>query len=105
MIFSSVLAVLLSSLYTAGTGGFVLVLAQWTTSVFNLGWSPEELSGTVRTALSISWFALVVPVFMAVLFRSVLLSVLSQFFFNGNWVESTRAANKKLAAQYRVRTP
>ena len=105
IIFSCVLAVLLSGLYAAGTGGFVLELVQFTTSSLGFNWSPEQLSGTARTALGIAWFALVVPVFMAVLFRSFLVSAIWQVFRHGSWVESTREANKKLADQYRVHRP
>ena len=97
--------VLLSGLYAAGAGGFVLELVRLTTSTLGLGWSPEEFSGTVRTALGISWFALAVPVCMALQFQSFLVSVIWQFFRHGSWVESTRVANKKLAARYRVRKP
>ena len=102
-IFSSVSVVLLSVLYTAGAGGFVLELVGWATSTLGLAWSPAALSATSRITLSIFWFALMVPVFMGVVFRSFLVSVIWQFLRHGNWLESTRVANKKLSARYEVR--
>ena len=105
VILSSVLVILLSGLYAAGTGGLILELVQATTRLFSLGWSPEELSVTSWTAVSIFWFALAVPVFLAVLFRSFLVSVVWEFLHNRSWVESTRVANDKLAAWYMDRKP
>ena len=104
VVFSSLLAILLSSLYAAGTGGFVLEIIRFTASTLEFDWSPEELSSTTRIALGIGWFALVVPIFMAALFRSFLASVLWQVLRHGNWMESTRKANRKLAARYRIHT-
>lgn len=102
IVFSSMLAVLLSSLYAAGAAGFLLQIIRFTASTLGFDWSPEELSGTARIALGIGWFALMVPIFAVALFRSFLVSVLWQVLRHGNWVESTQKANRELAAWYRI---
>lgn len=100
VVLSSGLVILLSGLYAAGTGVLILEVVHATTSLFNLDWSPEELSVTSRTAGSILWFAVAIPVFLAGVFRSFLVSVAWEFLHNRSWVESTRRANEKLAAWY-----
>ena len=100
VVLSSVLVILLSGLYAAGTGVLILEFVQATTRLFSLDWSPAQLSVTSRTAGSILWFAFAVPVFLAGVFRSFLVSVAWEFLHNRSWVESTRRANEKLAAWY-----